>query len=346
MEGKPTVIDLFCGCGGLSLGFEQAGYNVLVGVDVWKDALITYKANHTNSKTLQADLMNLSPEDVVNTIGTSSVDVIIGGPPCQGFSIAGKRIIDDERNKLYKSFVRMVEYFKPKAFVMENVPNILTMGEGIIKESILKDFKELGYNVTTKVLLASNYGVPQNRRRAVFVGLLNGSEYQYPEPTTITPVTAKEAISDLPEDTLEEGAPYVVAPQSEFQKQIREGSTGVYNHEITVHTEQTQRIIAMVPDGGNYKNLPEELQNTRKVHIAWTRLNSQRPSITIDTGHFHHFHYKYNRVPTVRESARFQSFPDTFVFIGNKTSKLKQVGNAVPPMMAKEIALQLKKNLQ
>ena len=346
MEEKPTVIDLFCGCGGLSLGFEQAGYNVLVGVDVWKDALITYKANHTNSKTLQADLMNLSPEDVVDTIGTSSVDVIIGGPPCQGFSIAGKRIIDDERNKLYKSFVRMVEYFKPKAFVMENVPNILTMGEGIIKQSILKDFKELGYHVTTKVLLASNYGVPQNRRRAVFVGLLNGSEYQYPEPTTITPVTAKEAISDLPEDTLKEGAPYAVAPQSEFQKQIRQGSTGVYNHEITVHTEQTQRIIAMVPDGGNYKNLPEELQNTRKVHIAWTRLNSQRPSITIDTGHFHHFHYKYNRVPTVRESARFQSFPDTFVFIGNKTSKLKQVGNAVPPMMAKEIALQLQKYLQ
>ena len=346
MTKKYTVLDLFCGCGGLSLGFEQAGYDVLAGIDVWKDALVTYQANHKNSKAIQADLMTLQPEEVSKTIGTTSVDVIIGGPPCQGFSIAGKRIIDDERNKLYKSFVRMVEYFKPKAFVMENVPNILTMGEGIIKESILRDFENLGYNVSTKVLLASNYGVPQNRRRAVFVGLLNGLEYQYPGPTTLTPVTAKDAISDLPEDTLAEGASYVTAPQSEFQKQIRQGSTGVYNHEITIHTEQTQRIIAMVPDGGNYKDLPEELQNTRKVHIAWTRLNSQRPSITIDTGHFHHFHYKYNRVPTVRESARFQSFPDTFVFIGNKTSKLKQVGNAVPPMMAKEIALQLQKYLQ
>ena len=343
---KYTVLDLFCGCGGLSLGFEQAGYDVLAGIDVWKDALVTYQANHKYSKAIQADLMTLQPEEVSKTIGTKSVDVIIGGPPCQGFSIAGKRIIDDERNKLYKSFVRMVEYFKPKAFVMENVPNILTMGEGIIKRSILRDFENLGYYVTTKVLLASNYGVPQNRRRAVFVGLLNGLEYQYPEPTTLTPVTAKDAISDLPEDTLDEGASYVTTPKSEFQKQIRQGSTGVYNHEITVHTEQTQRIIAMVPDGGNYKDLPEELQNTRKVHIAWTRLNSQRPSITIDTGHFHHFHYKYNRVPTVRESARFQSFPDTFVFIGNKTSKLKQVGNAVPPMMAKEIALQLQKYLQ
>lgn len=343
---KYTVLDLFCGCGGLSLGFEQAGYNVLAGIDVWKDALITYQANHQHSKAIQADLMNILPKEVEKTLGTHSVDVIIGGPPCQGFSIAGKRIIDDERNKLYKSFVRMVEYFKPQAFVMENVPNILTIGNGIIKENVLNDFQELGYNVTTKILLASNYGVPQNRRRAVFVGLLSGIEYQYPEPTTLKPVTALEAISDLPEGTMEEGAPYGVAPQNEYQKIIRQGSTGVYNHEITVHTEQTQRIIAMVPDGGNYKNLPKELQNTRKVHIAWTRLNSQRPSITIDTGHFHHFHYKYNRVPTVRESARFQSFPDTFVFTGNKTSKLKQVGNAVPPMMAKEIALQLKKYLQ
>lgn len=340
---KYNVIDLFCGCGGLSLGFEQAGYNVLLGIDNWEDSLVTYRHNHKNGKTLCADLMNLSPTEVESAIGKQKIDVIIGGPPCQGFSVAGKRIIEDDRNKLYKSFVLMVNYFKPSAFVLENVPNILSIGNGIIKNSIIKDFEELGYTVVTKVLLASNYGVPQNRRRAVFVGLLNGKEYQYPEPTTLTPITAKEAISDLPEDSLSDGSPYILKPQSKFQEEIRKGSSGVYNHEITVHTEQTKHIIAMVPDGGNYKDLPKELQDTRKVHIAWTRLNSQRPSITIDTGHFHHFHYLFNRVPTVRESARFQSFPDTFIFIGNKTSKLKQVGNAVPPIMAKEIALQLKK---
>ena len=341
-----NVIVLFCGCGGLSLGFEQAGYNVLLGIDNWEDALVTYRHNHKGGKTLCADLMNLSPAEIESAIGKQKIDVIIGGPPCQGFSVAGKRIIEDDRNKLYKSFVRMVNYFKPSAFVLENVPNILSIGDGIIKNSIIKDFEKLGYTVVTKVLLASNYGVPQNRRRAVFVGLLNGNEYQYPEPTTPTPITAKEAISDLPEDSLSDGSPYILTPQSNFQEEIRKGSSGVYNHEITVHTEQTKRIIAMVPDGGNYKDLPKELQNTRKVHIAWTRLNSQRPSITIDTGHFHHFHYQFNRVPTVRESARFQSFPDTFIFIGNKTSKLKQVGNAVPPTMAKEIALQLKKYIQ
>ena len=126
---------------------------------------------------------------------------------------------------------------------------------------------------------------------------------------------------------------------------MRINSIGVYNHEVTQHNEQTVRIISMVPDGGNYKDLPKEFQETRKVHIAWTRLNSKRPSITIDTGHRHHFHYKWNRVPTVRESARIQSFPDDFIFLCSKTSQYKQVGNAVPPLMAKAIAEKLKKQL-
>ena len=158
-------------------------------------------------------------------------------------------------------------------------------------------------------------------------------------------MTTSEALSDLPEGNLEEGAVYPIEAQSEYQKLERRNSSGVYNHEITIHNEQTKRIISMVPDGGNYKDLPKDLQGTRKVHIAWTRLNSQRPSITIDTGHRHHFHYKWNRVPTVRESARIQSFPDDFIFMCSKTSQYKQVGNAVPPLMAQAIAEQLKKNL-
>ena len=133
--------------------------------------------------------------------------------------------------------------------------------------------------------------------------------------------------------------------QNAYQRFIRQNSKGVYNHDITKHNDKTKEIIAMVPDGGNYKDLPMELQQTRKVHIAWTRLNSKKPSFTIDCGHNHHFHYQYNRVPTVRESARIQSFPDNFVFLGNKGSQLKQVGNAVPPLMAKAISEQLKKYL-
>ena len=345
MLKKHTVLDLFCGCGGLSLGFEQAGYDVLLGIDNWDDALVTFRYNHQHSETICADLMNLNPVEAEKKIGKQHIDVIVGGPPCQGFSIAGKRIIDDDRNKLYKSFVNMVAYFKPNAFVLENVPNILTIGDGIIKRAIISDFEKLGYTVTTKVLLASDYGVPQNRRRAIFVGLLNGKEFVYPQATINKRVTTEDALSDLPENSLPDGAKYPTSPQSKYQKLIREHSKGVYNHDITIHTEQTKRIISMVPDGGNYKNLPAELQHTRKVHIAWTRLNSKAPSFTIDTGHRHHFHYIYNRIPTVRESARIQSFTDSFIFIGSKTSQYKQVGNAVPPLLAKAIAEQLKSQL-
>lgn len=343
-EQKYNVLDLFCGCGGLSLGFEEAGYNVLLGIDVWKDALKTYAYNHKHSKILCADMSTLRGEDVKDVVGDNSVDVIIGGPPCQGFSIAGKRIVDDDRNKLYKGFVRMVEYFKPKAFVMENVPNILSIGDGVVRESIINDFKSLGYTVENKVLTASDYGVPQNRRRAVFVGLMKGN-FDFDIPMVAEKVTTEEALSDLPEQSIEDGGKYLVESSSEYQKLMRTNSTGVFNHEVTQHNEQTVRIISMVPDGGNYKDLPQELQGTRKVHIAWTRLNSKRPSITIDTGHRHHFHYKWNRVPTVRESARIQSFPDDFIFLCSKTSQYKQVGNAVPPLMAKAIAKQLKKQL-
>ena len=341
---KYNVLDLFCGCGGLSLGFEQAGYNVLLGIDIWEDALITYRYNHKNSKTLCADLASLAPENVEEAIKGKTVDVIIGGPPCQGFSVAGKRIVDDERNKLYQGFVRMVEYFRPKAFVMENVPNILTIGDGIVRDAIIADFTKLGYNVNTQVLTASNYGVPQNRRRTIFVGLLE-DHFSFDIPEVEIRVTCKEALSDLTQESMENGAAYSCPPQSAYQELMRRKSKGVYNHEITIHNQQTTEIISLVPDGGNYKDLPKELQSTRKVHIAWTRLNSLKPSITIDTGHRHHFHYKWNRVPTVRESARIQSFPDDFVFQCSRTSQYKQVGNAVPPIMAQAIAKHLKKFL-
>ena len=337
-----NVIDLFCGCGGFSLGFERAGFNVLLGIDVWDDALTTFKHNHKNSDTLQADLSVISPEQIQPLLKNQKIDVIIGGPPCQGFSVAGKRIVDDIRNKLYKNFVRFVEFFKPKAFVMENVPNIFSIGGGKVKKSIIKDFTELGYSIEYKVLTASDYGVPQNRRRAFFVGFLNGHKFEFPKPFETDKVTSFEALSDLPEYSVLDGEPYPMDAKSSYQKLMRFQSDRLYNHQTTIHNQKTINIISLVPDGGNYKNLPIDLQETRKVHIAWTRLNSRKPSFTIDTGHNHHFHYSFNRVPTVRESARLQSFPDDFIFFGNKGSQLKQVGNAVPPLLAQEIGKHIK----
>lgn len=344
-KNKKTVIDLFCGCGGLSYGFIEAGYDVVLGIDHWKDAIETFQSNHKNSLGLVADLFNDSPQFISKKVGIKNVDVIIGGPPCQGFSIAGKRIVDDERNKLYKSFVSFVDHFKPKAFLLENVPNIVSMNNGIVKDNIIKDFENLGYNVVYKVLMASDFGVPQNRKRAFFVGIKGGNEFIFPNPITTKPLTSKEAISDLPEYSIIDGEDYPIIAKSDYQKLLRKKSIGVYNHQITIHNEQTTEIIAMVPDGGNYKNLPVELHHTRKVNIAWTRLNSKKPSFTIDTGHNHHFHYKFNRVPTARESARIQSFPDSFIFKSGKTSQLKQIGNAVPPLLAKILAESLIKHI-
>lgn len=336
-----TFIDLFSGCGGMSLGFEQAGFKSLLAVDIWQDALFTYKYNRPETNTLCADISQIDIELLKTQYLIDHVDLIIGGPPCQGFSLAGKRIVDDERNTLYKGFVRFVSIFRPKVFVMENVPNILSMGGGVIKDAIIAEFSELGYKVEYKVLLASEYGVPQNRRRAFFVGLLNGKTFKFPLALTTHVVTSSEAISDLTEQSVDDGTEYAVPAQSPYQEEIRRGSVGVFNHLASVHNQKTIDTITLVPDGGNYKDLPIELQGSRRVHIAWTRLNSQRPSFTIDTGHNHHFHYKYNRVPTVRESARLQSFPDSFIFKGSKVSQLKQVGNAVPPLLARAIAYAL-----
>jgi len=193
--------------------------------------------------------------------------------------------------------------------------------------------------------IASDFGVPQNRKRAFFVGIQNNVEFIFPNAISKEKVTAKEAISDLPNSTLEDGSNYPISIQSAYQELMRKESKGIFNHQITLHKEKTIKIIDLVPDGGCYKDLPEELQQTRRVNIAWTRLNSNKPSFTIDTGHNHHFHYEFNRVPTARESARLQSFADDFVFLCSKTSQLKQIGNAVPPLLALAIAEELKKYL-
>lgn len=337
-----VVLDLFCGCGGLSNGFEKAGYYIKYGIDNWKDALATFKNNHNNSIAINEDLSIENSEVIIKKYGFNDVDIIIGGPPCQGYSIAGKRQLDDERNVYYKSFLKFVEILNPKIFLMENVPNILSMGGGVVKENIKNDFDKINFNVVTEKLLASDYGVPQNRYRAFFVGLRNQDEFQFPQKLGLEKVSVEKAISDLPDENLINGHKYICRPMSKYQKYIRNDSAGIYNHQLTNHAKKTSEIISMVPDGGNYKDLPKDLWSTRKVNIAWTRLNSKLPSFTIDTGHRHHFHYKFNRVPTVRESARIQAFSDKFIFHGSKTSQYKQVGNAVPPLLAKELAKSMK----
>lgn len=342
-----NVIDLFCGCGGLSYGFEKAGYNILLGIDNDSKALETFELNHKGAKSICGDITTITYDDIKSIIGNKQIDVIIGGPPCQGMSLSGPRKIDDPRNRLYLSYIRLVEEIKPKAFVIENVPGLVGLFNGKIKDSIIEKFTDMGYNIQYRILCAADYGVPQSRRRVVFVGLRKG-EFIYPEQVNDI-VTCEMALSDLPaleNDIGTEQAEYISAPKNEYQELMRCNSDKVYNHIAANHSEKVKKIISLVPDGGNYKDLPEEYINSRNFHVAWTRFASKKPAPTIDTGHRHHFHYKYNRVPTVRECARLQSFPDDFVFLGNKTQQFRQVGNAVPPLLAQCIAKSLKEQIK
>jgi DNA (cytosine-5)-methyltransferase 1 len=335
---KPRVLDLFSGAGGMSHGFLQAGFDVSIAIDNWQDALDTHQLNHPETAVINVDLGAKSELDPA-LAECGNIDVIIGGPPCQGFSIAGKRDPSDPRNKLYKGFVRSVAKLKPGFFVMENVPTIGSKSNLALFNSILLDFKRLGYEVSAEVLLASKFGVPQNRKRMFIVGsLANKPKFDFQNLIELKMISTKEAISDLPEGTVPDGTKYTQNARSTYQEIMRSNSHQVFNHQVTKHSEQTVDVISLVPDGGNYKDLPENFLGIRNVNIAWTRLNSATPSFTIDTGHRHHFHYKYNRVPTARESARLQSFPDDYHFLGSKTSQLKQIGNAVPPILAKAVA--------
>jgi DNA (cytosine-5)-methyltransferase 1 len=333
---KLKVLDLFCGAGGFSFGFEEAGFDVVAGFDFDKEALLTFQHNHPNAQAIHHDLSQPIP----NIENFKNVDVVIGGPPCQGFSISGKRDSTDERNQLYKAYLHTLEHIQPKAFIMENVPNLLAMEGGLLKDQIIADLSAMGYLVTYQILNASHFGVPQNRRRVFLVGMQD-SYFTFPIPTTNDIINCCDAISDLSDSSIDDGDSYPMPPATEYQRLMRQQSKGIFNHEATKHTDKTKSIIALVPDGGNYKDLPLDLQGTRKVNIAWTRYASGKPSPTIDTGHNHHFHYQYNRVPTVRESARLQSFPDSFIFKGKKTSQYRQVGNAVPPILAKTLARNL-----
>lgn len=349
MMKKPTVIDLFCGCGGLSYGFILAGFKVLLGVDNDIAALKTFELNHPEAKGISTDISDLTKHDIAKIIGTKSVDVIIGGPPCQGFSLSGPRKFDDPRNKLYLSFIRLVKELKPAVFLIENVPGIAGLYKGRIRDEIIERFRKLGYNVNYWKINAADYGVPQLRNRVFFIGLYRSKEsFVLPEPllNDSNYITAEEAIGDLPALEHGIGQDPVKYPSSsrltKYQKWCRQTASHLHNHLGTRHDEKTKMIVALVPEGGNYKDLPLKYANTRNFHVAWTRLHSKKPASTVDTGHRHHFHYRYNRVPSVRENARLQSFPDSFIFIGNKSQQYRQVGNAVPPLLAKVLAEKIK----
>ena len=350
---KYRIIDLFCGCGGISKGFKNTKRIDIVGaIDFDRAACNTYQQNFDKAKVICGDINEIS----VDSTGFSDIDIIVGGPPCQGFSRLNywdKDRDNDPRNELFFQYLRFVEELKPKAILIENVKNILVAKDGYVPMHITRFLSERGYNVSSSILCAADFGVPQSRQRAFFVALRKDigtydfdilKKYQKPK------VTVKEAISDIVaiENTAKlekQGTTFVLGnPQCKYQKMMQAANQELHNHMIYYPAENVQYMMTYVPQGGNWRCVPKELfksQRDNRYTNYLRRLKEDEPSITIDTGHNVYFHPIFNRVPTIRESARIQSFPDDFIFTGNKGQQFKQVGNAVPPLLAEAIAKSL-----
>lgn len=346
MATELTMIDLFAGVGGLSLGFERAGFKVVLANEYDPSIAEAYIRNRQNPNMIVEDIRKLP---VHETFGEykGKVTVIVGGPPCQGYSQKGQRkTIHDERNFLFRYFVDVVREVEPEYFVMENVPNLLTNEGGFFKRELISLFNEIGYTVNADVLCAADYGVPQDRRRAFIIGKRGpGDPVMMPEKKSGR-TTIWDAISDLNYLNSGEGTEeqeYANPPQSAYQSMLREGSTKLTGHVSTNHSKIALERMAMIPPKGGKEYLPPEHLTKSIYSGTWVRMDADDVSVTITTrfdtpasGRFTHPYL--NRAITVREAARIQSFPDNFRFYGTKTSQMKQVGNAVPPLLAQAVA--------
>lgn len=361
MPHKPTVVDLFCGAGGLSHGFMQAGYEVLFGTDIDPTFGKTFLCSHPGAKFAATPIQSLGVEEILNETGLKpgELDVLVGGPPCQGYSVYNHgRGEQDPRAGLFREYLRIVRGLQPKWLVMENVTGLKSISGGRLIESIVSEIKASGYsNVDCAVLKAEEYGVPQERRRVVFIANRLDLPVSYPprshdgEGRPFN--TIWDAIGDLPpidcDGALEQKANYASDPMNAFQTMMRQHSIKLMNHYGPKLGKANLERIRHIPQGGSWRDVPFDLlpagmkKAKRSDHTK--RYGRPRPtdlSCTILTKCDIHWgayvHPIQNRAFTVREAARLQSFPDHFEFHGSMTEQFVQVGNAVPPMMAKAIA--------
>lgn len=363
-----NIIDLFSGCGGFTTGFEQAGFKSILAIEKDKGAADTYMFNHPDTKMLLKDITevkNISDYLDLNI----EIDGVIGSPPCQTFSLSGNRDKNDPRNSLFMDYLRIVNEIRPKFFVMENVQGMLSMclkDNKPVIDLVLEEIDKIGYNVKYDILNSAEFGVPQIRKRLILIGLRNDLMFQEEE---IMPkgflfgenqITIEDAIMDLPQIKAREGMDiqlYQQEPQNEYQKYCRDGSKAVYNHIAMKHTKRLIDRFEQIKYGQSVSDVPEEFSQRKRgeshkvsgkaYHQNNYRPFPDKPSPTIPASFQSNFVHPYlNRNYTAREGARLQSFPDTYIFKGNRTnmswdkelSQYQQIGNAVPPLLSKAIA--------
>lgn len=333
-QTKPIFIDLFAGAGGLSIGLEESGFKMVAATDWDHWSCETLRVNHPDAFIYEGDIEKINPREFAKKLGTKNVDLIVGGPPCQGFSQLGKRDINDPRNKMWQHYMKFVKFFRPSIFLIENVPQILKSSEF---EGIKKRAKSLGYKIAAEILHAADYGVPQKRKRAIIIGSLIGVP-SHPKPTHRSPDkpdilnihspmwrTVRDAIGDLPRKP-----------------------NGKNWHIGRNPTPQSLKRYRYVPEGGNRFDLPRKLmpdcwknKPTGSTDL-FGRLSWSKPALTIRTEFFkpekgRYLHPSEHRPITIREAARIQTFPDDYVIVGSNTEAAKQIGNAVPCLLAKQI---------
>lgn len=368
---KPTVIDLFAGAGGMTEGLRKAGFQSVLANEYDDMAGLTFKVNHPNVPLVLKDVKDLSVGEVLTLTGleVGELSLIAGGPPCQGFSLAGPRLDGDPRNQMFKEFVRLVNGLRPEVFLFENVSGIKSMTGGSVLNAIIAEFTSIGYECEYKVLSAADYGVPQARPRFILIGVRDGGSIGFPSPThgsqsknldlfvsDLKPFrTVWDALSDLPvihQGEGDEEMPHSGVYHNDYQKQRRGDRFpgAIFNHRATRHSDLIVQRYAAIPEGGDNSQVPDELR-TKKINVY--KLDSQKPSRTVTCNHRTDLlHPKVPRGTTVREAARLQSFDDDYQFFGNLTRKAKwvtqddQVGNAVPPLLSQALGEHIKRKMK
>lgn len=387
-----TMLDLFAGAGGLSEGLSEAGFHSLFASEIIPTYAETYRKNHPSTEVLTADIRTVDAEEIRQKLGINKgeLDLLAGGPPCQGFSInAPVRSTLDQRNHLFKEYLRFVDAFSPRAVLIENVPGLVSFEHGATLHAILESLSQLGYGADVRILGAAYYGVPQMRWRTIIIGT-RGKQLPtraFPEPTFHAPIkpnfttmfngqllvklpsieasthftTVEEAIGDLPPlKAGEKGTAvkdYICEPSCDYQRRLRIGSSGVYNHEAPRLSKINMERLKFIKPGGNWTDIPDELlpkgmqRANKSDHTKrYGRVTSDGLASTILTKCDPHwgayFHYNQDRSFTVREAARIQSFPDHYIFTGTQAEQYAQVGNAVPPLLAEAVGLAIKSVLE
>lgn len=338
-----NFIDLFSGCGGFSKGMEMAGHKCLLGIDFEAAAVESFARNHPYAHALHMDIHNLTRKKITELIDIDSVDMVIGGPPCQGFSTVGKGDADDERNDLFKQFVRIVKLTRPKIVIFENVTGMLAKKNAKKLESVFTAFEKLGYQMDARVMSADEYGVPSRRRRTIIMGVKGGvpsfPRFSHGERGRRNLVTVKDALNN-----------------------IRTKSGKIFNHDVEraqLSNELDRKRLMHIPAGAGIRYQKDELAYLPKklrYGINWEEISEKRfrqtrlqrlawddVAPTILTSRTMYYHPEEPRYLTCREAAACQSFPNNFVFQGSQTAIFRQIGNAVPPLLARAIGKEIKK---